>query len=285
MSDFSTKGETRPSRADQDAGARQEPPGSAMEAVTRRFMRYLGNDGAPLTGIWGIICLFNLGVMAVSAAIQYRTGVMPLDPEMFQDPDALRQFSQQAQTVNFAALLNIPLTVLAVAMYASGFRPMRVIERQGAAHLSFGELRSEMFSNFGTTALVTFLYLFMVGLGAACCLLPGLIAGFLFLPAPYIASAMGSGVFASLSESLRWVKRHWLLLAVAVSVSLLMAAFIVIAQVVAGPVFVGMFGKTGILLTSGLVWLLGVIIGYFGWMFSGAVYITIDLAEERYKSW
>jgi hypothetical protein len=72
---------------------------------------------------------------------------------------------------------------------------------------------------------------------------------------------------------------------VAVAVSMLMAVFMIAAQFMAAPVLTAMFGKTGILLANGLTWLLGAIVGYFGWMFSGAVYITIDLAEEQHRGW
>ncbi|QDG50524.1 hypothetical protein FIV42_07195 [Persicimonas caeni] len=263
----------------------QPPPTSAMEAVTRRFMRLLGEEGSPLTGIWVLICVCNLGVVALGAAIQYRVGVMPFDFEMLQDPAAVRRLSQQAQGISIARVLNMLLTVVAVTMYSAGFAPMRLLEREGAEKLGFSELRTEMFSNFGKTALVTLIYLVMVGLGGVCCILPGLVAAFLFLPAPYMTSAMGLGVFASLSESLQWVKRHWLLLVVAVAVSMLMAVFMIAAQFMAAPVLTAMFGKTGILLVNGLTWLLGAIVGYFGWMFSGAVYITIDLAEEQHRGW
>lgn len=281
MSDFSTGDGARP----HENGRQEQPPSSAMEAVTRRFMHYLGEDGSPLTGIWLFICIFNLGMVALSAAIQYRTGAPPFNMEMLDDPIAMRRMMQQSQTINFVALLNFPLAVLALAMYYSGFRAMRVIEKEGPNSRSFGELRAEMFSNFGTTALVSLVYVLLCGLGTACCVLPGLIAGFVFLPAPYIAATLGLGVFASLSEATHWVKRHWLLLVVAVAVSVLMSVFIVAVQFLAAPAMMSIFGKTGILITHGLSWLLGSIVGYFGWMFSGSVYITIDLAEERLGGW
>lgn len=266
-------------------GNEQPPPTSAMHAVGRRFMRFLGEEGSPLTGIWLIICVFNLGVAAVAAAIQHRSGVPPFNFEMLQDPAAMRQLSRQANNVNLLGLLNYPLTILAMAMYNSGFRPMRIIEKRGPDSLSFAELRQEMFSNFGTTALVSFVYMLLGGLGLMCCVLPGLIAMVVFLPAPYIAAAMGFGVNASLSESSHWIKRHWLLLFVAVLVNILSAGFIVAVQFFAAPAFMGMFGNMGILIANGAAWLLGSIVGYFGWMFSGSVYITIDLAEERIGGW
>jgi hypothetical protein len=257
------------------------PPSSAMEAVTRRFMRYLGEDGAGLTGIWGLIAVFNLGTIGLSAAIQYRTGVVPYHFDMLQDPAAVESMARRAQSVNLLGLLIYPLTIISSALYYASFRSMRAIEDRSPTNLGFGELRAELFSGFGSAALASLLYMVVVGIGALCCILPGLVVAFIFLPAPYIASKKRFGVFDGFSEAWGWLKRHTSLFVVSGGVSVLVGIGVAALQYVAITVFVGRMGQTGILVANGAVWLLGVVVGYFAWMFIGSIFVTIDLAEER----
>jgi hypothetical protein len=261
----------------------EPPPASAMEAVTRRFMRYLGEDGSSLTGVWVLISIFNLAVVAFSATLQYKTGAVANFSELMNDPAAMQAYMRRAQDANLLGLLNYPLIVLSAALYYSGFAAMRVIEERPSSEATFAKMRSAMFSQFGSTVLATLFYLIAAGLGSVCCVLPGLIAIFLFFPAPYLATKPSFGASAGFSESIDWLKRHTSLFVVAFITSLLAGIGIGAMQFLAVPVAVERFGDVGVFVANGALWFIGVIIGYFVWMFIGSCFITIDLAEEQLR--
>lgn len=259
----------------------EDPPASAFEAVGRRFIRLLGERGSALTGVWVLISVFNLGMFALTAAIQYKTGAGVFDFEMLQDPAAMNRYAE-TQQFSLLSLLSYPLMWISGGLYFAGFRPMRVIETEGRGPVDFSQARAEMFSNFGSVMGSVFIYGLAIGFGMMCCLLPGLIAAVVLLAAPYMVAVLGSSVFGSLSSAIEWFKRHWLLLCTASAVSLLLALFISTVSFLTVPVMSGAFGDAGIFIANGCVWLLGSIVGYFSWLFTGSVLVTIDLAEDRH---
>lgn len=268
---------------DNERADEEPPPTSALGAVTRRFMRYLGEEGSGLTGIWLIIAFFNLGMLAIATAIQYKTGFIPFDFDAMRDPAAMRSLARQSRDMNVLGLLNYPLALISSALYYSGMGAMRRLEEPGESAVSFSDLRGEMFEEFSSVLIATLLFMLAVGFGTLCCLLPGLIAAFLFMPAPYIASKRRFGATAGFRESLQWLKRHTMLYVVAALVSLLVTGGILVLQYVATTVFVERFGQTGMLMANATVWIVGVVIGYFTWIYLGSLFTTIDLAEERFR--
>jgi hypothetical protein len=259
----------------------EEAAGSASGAVIARFMRLLGEDGSVITQIWVLIALFNLGIIAVSAAVQYRLGVVPFSLDMLGDPTAMESYAQQ-QRFSVVSLVIYPLTWISCGLYYAGFRPMRLIESGHGEDMDLARARQAMFSNFGSILGVVFLYLVAVFLGTACCVAPGLIAAVVLMPAPYLVAARRAGVFSSLSTSIDWIARHWLLLAGAGLVLTLLSVAVMLLAFMVPPTLHAQFGAVGIFAGNGILWLLGSIMGYFAWVLVGSILITIDLAEERY---
>lgn len=259
----------------------EEPAGSASSAVIGRFMRLLGEDGSVLTKIWVLVAVFNVGILAISSAVQYKLGVLPFSLDMLGDPTAMEHYAQQ-QRFTWATLAIYPLTWVSCGLYYAGFRPMRLIESGHGDGMDLGQARQEMFSNFVPIMGGVFLYLVAVFLGTACCVAPGLIAAVVLMPAPYLVAARRGGVFSSLSTSIDWAARHWLLLAVAGVVLTLLSVAMMLLTAMVPPTFHGLMGDAGIFAGNGVIWLLGSIMGYFAWLLVGSILITIDLAEEQY---
>lgn len=257
-----------------------QPPAGPVHAVNQRFMRLLNAENSPLTAVWGVVAGLSLLSTMVTAFVQVSTGA-PMLHELF-DPDALMRASEAQSGSNLIALIAYPLTLLICTVYYGSMRVIGEVDRRGGG-VSFGEGGSLILERFIPTGIATLLFFLATFVGSMCCVVPGLVAMFFLYLAPYIVAARGESVGSAISQSTDWAKRHWVLLLMICGIAMVGGLGFVLIQTVALALFHGALGTTGVYLGYLATWCFAAVVGYFMWLYTGSVLVTIDRAEANYR--
>jgi hypothetical protein len=226
--------------------------------------------------IWVLIAGVNLTVVLLTAVVQIRTNA-PMLHQLFTDPSV---FSRPVGTTSLTWVL-YPLMMLAGAIYWASFRAIREVDDNGP-RVSFEEAKSLMISRLVPTGLATLAFGLVTGLGTMCCIIPGLVAMYFFYMAPYLA-AEGMSVGDAFRESSERAKRHAPLVLLLVAILVIAGIGSGLVQAVAIAACDGAMGPSGMLVGSVIAWAMSSIAGYFMWLYSGAVFVTISKAEENMR--
>ena len=105
----------------------------------------------------------------------------------------------------------VVISVAAATVQLALFRPIRHVMRGGQLG-SLGEVFAMAKPQLIPAFVVNLIFGVVVGLGTMCCVIPGIIAGLLFLPARYLAGGRGLDIGDALSTSIEIGKKYWLLL-------------------------------------------------------------------------
>lgn len=257
---------------------RQSPEIGPVEAVNRRFMKLL-EDSGPLTKLWGMIATFNLGVAVLAAAIQIRTNA-PMLHELIMNPEVLNQYGpHNPMQSNYFGFVLYPLILLGMTLYYSSFNAFRQAE-ENPRGFNFADARRMTFSRFVPTALTTMAFFIASALGGACCVIPGLVAMYFLYFAPYLTAAEGRTPLQAIGESVSLSKRHSLLVFLLVAIALVITVGTMAIQFFSLSTFHSMMGDTGILVGSVATWAMGSFVGYFAWLYTGSVFLTVSKSES-----
>lgn len=255
----------------------QDSPSGPIDATNRRFFRLL-DDSGPLFAVWCAVSVFALGYFALAAGIEMRTGA-PFMHEIMASDSPLELMARRR--TNYAVYLLYPVMIVMLSLHYASVKVIVEFDRRGA-EVDFAGARGLLSERFGMTALVSFIYMVLCGLGGACCLLPGLVAAYLLMFAPYLISAHQMSVARALTTSSDWAKRHWTLAVLMVGIGLLLSLGIMGVQFFAVSAFYAMIGINGILVGHVATWFFTMVVGYFAWLYTGAVYATIERFETRF---
>lgn len=177
-------------------------------------------------------------------------------------------------------LLLIPLYFVTGAIQLALYRPMsRQMFEPNVDQGSIGDVLKSTTGNF-VMALVAMLALTAtVGLGMACCILPGIIAGFLFSQAPYLVVARDYGIIDAFTESFERTKRHWHVIAMTFGLWL---GILVIAAIIGGPLTLivniagGAWAPIAYMASPVVSWIIGILASIGGFVLFTAACVTID---------
>ena len=254
---------------DHEGQGGEEPPGSAFEAVNRRFFRLIGESGGPLIILWGVIALLNLPQQLMSVASQEALAVADF------------------KTGFGLLVIFYPLSILVAALNFTSFRAVKMAD-ETSGDITLMQAIDTTLSRVLPTVATLLLYGILVGVGSLFCLVPGIYASLVFLPAPFICAVYGYGPIESLKTARSWFHTHTMLFVVLIGAAILYG--IVLAAIVLlllNSVFqVNLLSPSGTLslgyIPTTMVWLLTSSLGYFMWLYTGSVYITVGRAEEKF---
>ena len=126
----------------------------------------------------------------------------------------------------------------------------------------------------------------LVGVGTAlllpCCIVPGLIFGFLTMQTPYLVVTRDIGIFDAFFLSIDRAKRHWGLLLSVVGAMILGMFCVGAITGVAGAIVGMLSGVLGVFALYGTAifsWLATTAAGFFVWLAWAAAFSQIDEAE------
>ncbi len=254
------------------------PPSRPFDAANRRFLKLLDQDGGPLLWIWVAIAFFALGYTLLASGIEMRTGA-PYLHEVFVSQNPLEALA--SRRTNYMAYALYPAMIVLMTLTYASLKVIVAVEREPGA-VSFTRARELISERFGITALVTFVYLVLCGLGGACCLIPGLIATVFFIFAPYVSSSRRMSVAAAFRTAMDWARQHTVLVILILGIQVVLALMTLLVQFFAVSAFAAMMGPQGIAIGYVTAWFFGVFVGYFGWLYHGAVIATIERFEAQY---
>lgn len=252
----------------------ESAPSGPVDATNRRFFRLL-EDGGPLFIVWCAISLFMLGYFLLAAGIELGTGA-PYMHEIIASDSPLEVMAQRR--FNPYAYLVYPVMIVMLALHYASLKVIVHFDRRGE-EVDLAEARRLISERFGFTALVSFIYIVLCGLGGACCLIPGLIAAYLVVFAPYLASSKQMSVARTLITSSDWAKRHWVLVTLMIGIGIVATIGMGAVQFFAVSAFTSIFGLQGIAIGHLALWVFASVAGYFMWLYTGAIYATIERFE------
>ncbi len=243
----------------------EDQPTGPVDAVFKRFFRLIGDEGGPALYLWGIICVANLPAQLLNITAQQ---------QMLRNP--LSGFGMVAVIYALSFVVGI-LTVTA-------WRVLKLSEERGG-DVSFSEGISVMLERVIPTGGALILYGLATGIGMVFCLVPGIIALFIFAMAPFICAVYEVSPVDSMKMSFEWLKAH-----ATIFVVWMVGGFIyamIVGGIAMGVMFAmggGAMMQTGTLdyIPTIVIWLLTSFGGYFMWVFSGSVMLTMGRAEEVY---
>lgn len=181
-----------------------------------------------------------------------------------------------------AGLMSIVALILVNAMRTAFYRPMRMILVHGSHTVpdvkAFLKIALERaVPVFFVTILGT---LIVIG-GMLMCIIPGLVAAFLLMPANYIAATRDDlSTTECLREAYEMARANVGLLFVGIGALIGVGMVVGGGSVVFGSIASAVFGAYGEVVVQFIEWGLQVVVGFFGWLAVGSMFITIDCAES-----
>ncbi len=233
--------------------------GSSIRELGRNFVR-LGRDGlAALLVPWLGIAVVDFGFVALAVAVT----LIAANAGPGTTGGVLVQI--------IAVLQGIAIMTLRVAL----LKTLRDVGMQGPDVVgTAGAVARDIIDRIVPAFLITLVMGIIVTVGLALCVLPGLIALFIFAFAPYLVVARGRQIMDALRESVRWAGREWLLLLTALVVAIIAVGLwsILIGTITA----IGVRPTVAVPVGMVVGWLGNTILGYLVFLWWGAVYITAD---------
>lgn len=115
-----------------------------------------------------------------------------------------------AVVITIVAFLAIPLLLLIGIVQVAMLRPLHqlIFDNSQDSLGIMGAIR-ESLSAVPMLALVTIIIVLGFVLGGVCCVVPGLVIGFMLCQSPYLVAARGMGLSEALKESIRLNKAYW----------------------------------------------------------------------------
>lgn len=123
----------------------------------------------------------------------------------------------------------------------------------------------------------------VVSVGLMMCAIPGVVAMFFLAFAPYLVAARNRSVGSAFTESFKLAVDHWAVLLTAVVVMIGVAVLLGTVTMGGMAVFAGAMGRGSIVIGYLGMWVVHTIIGFFGWLYWGALYSTVD-SQNRGRS-
>lgn len=181
-----------------------------------------------------------------------------------------------------ASLVSLAILIVVGTLTVGLGRAMRrqMVEGEGAID-GFAGAFTEARARFWQTMGAYLLYGVAVAVGALFCVLPGLFAAFAFAFVPYLVAAVDAEIMDSFKRSWELVKKN--VGPMLVVIGIVVAIGIVLALINFGiaAALTAALGPIGIIVSSALVTLVGIAVGYFLFLLLGALLITCETADAN----
>lgn len=231
-----------------------------FEEVYRRFVALMGEDRGPLLFVW-------IGVSVV-ALLTSLSGV-------FVQNLGLGFF--------FGGLSSMLLSSLStVAYFGSLAAVYRCAERGG--ELSLDEAIDISIEHLGSLTIVAVVFHIAISIGSLLLVFPGLLVAVVLYPAPFLG-AMGFGPVEAFEKAFAWTKKHYM---IGVITFAIWGAVVLVLGAALFFIFYSWTPPTapdsgmvaiGALFTTLLLWGFLVVLGYFSWLWVGAMLTSIAQKE------
>lgn len=240
---------------------------AAIGGLFDNFMILLRRSPRTLVVPWLITALFDLAFVVASIVLAW---VWSNAGDITGTGDWLAMFVMRLVT----ALQFVVVYTMRIALYG----PMRRVLFEGEAAYPGGW--QEMFASISSRLLPVFVINVAVGavvaVGLMLCAVPGVVALFFLAFAPYLVAARNRSVGSAFTESFKLAADHWAVLLTAIVVVIGVA--ILLGGVTMGGmlVFGEIMGRGAIVVGYLGMWIVNTVIGFFGWIYWGSLYSTVD---------
>ncbi|MFU8804926.1 MAG: hypothetical protein ACNA8W_14020 [Bradymonadaceae bacterium] len=178
-------------------------------------------------------------------------------------------------------VIGLVQVILVYTLRVALFKTLREVAHHGAESVGgIGEVFRDIGPRLVPVFLINLIVFALVAVGLMLCVIPGLVAIFFLAFAPYLVAARGLQLGDALQTSARIARHQWLLLVTAIAVAF--AALLAMGCVGLGGnlILIQPLGRLAI--PTGMVgaWVMHAVVGFFAWIYWGAVYITAETAEE-----
>ncbi len=249
-------------------GQRREAPHTdervaAIRGLFDNFMTLLRRSTRTLVMPWLITAAFDL-VFVVASILLAWVWSSPLDGG----------WGAMVVMRLVTALQFVVVYTMRIALYG----PMRRVLFEGEKAYPGGwqEMFNEIMPRLLPVFIINVAVAAVVAVGLMLCAIPGVVAMFFLAFAPYLVAARKRSVGSAFTESFKLAVDHWAVLVTAIVV-------MIGVMVMLGGVTMGSFAVLGAMMGRGAIvvgylgmWVVNTVIGFFGWIYWGSLYSTVD---------
>ncbi len=174
----------------------------------------------------------------------------------------------------FTALQFVVVYTARVAL----FGPMRrvLVSGEGAFPGGWQEMFRSIVPRLLPVFIVNLAVAAVVTVGLMLCVVPGVAALFFLAFAPYLVAACNRSVGVAFTESFRLAIDHWLVLVTAIVIAFGVSILLGAVTMGGAAVFAGMMGRGAIVMSYLGMWVVHTVIGFFAWIYYGALYTSVS---------
>jgi len=262
-------------------GAAAGPPGPSMPGrpaevseIFDNFKLLFGRLKGGFIGAYLVLSLANVLVQAPTWIVTYLQQEA-LESGNFSD---LGTYSLLTICTSF---FQIGVSLVIGAVMLGLYRPIRMALVQGPEALGgTGALLKLAYTGFLPKLGIMLVVGIAIGIGLVLCIVPGVLAAYFLCLAAYLVAAVDQPIGDAIRRSIELAKTNLVPLIVAIVVYVVVIGVATGIGATLGAVLTATLGAIGLLVAQPIAALVGVAVGYVGFVFFGAVAVTVETADS-----
>jgi len=233
-----------------------------------------GNAGGLLTAY-----LLLTVVRLVISVPQWVFTYMRFDALSSGDFESMGTFSTIGTCFSFIQLL---VALIVSSLFVGLYKPIRMLLVQGPGSVAgVGAALRLAWSRFLPALAIMLIVGICVGVGFVLCIVPGFVALFFLIMAPYLVAAVDQDIGDSLRRSIDLAKANAGVIIAGVGILIGIAIVLALVQFGLAAGAIAALGlATGGMVAAPIVFILGAVFGYLAFLFFGALYVTVETSDS-----